>query len=401
MSQPLVVLFITILVAYLFGELCKAIRVPRVVGYLMAGIILGLPQFKNAIYTPESLEIINLLADLGIILLFFFIGLGINLKDFKINLKESSLISVFNTLIPLTIGFIVSYFAFNFSFVVSVIIGLALAVSSQIISLDILDEFNLIKTRIGQLIITSGAVDDVFELILITIILALINFQNNSESIFQIISNIAVFIVALILLRLIVFPYVLKFFEKKSKTSLFSAALIIAFLTAILSNLLGLGIFVGALFAGIVIRHILLTGKHRKPWEEHSITDSIHVVAFGLLVPLFFISVGLNTSLDLIFNNFGLGLVFIIIALFGTVLGSVFGVILSKGSVREGLIVGFGVTPKGDTEIILATLALEAGLFTQTIFSSIIFMAIVTTLISPIVFRYLTKKYYYILNKKV
>ncbi len=393
MLQPLTALFITILVGYFLGELCKIIRVPRVVGYLITGFILGMPTIKSFLFTKESLDLIDLLANLGIILLFFFIGLEVNIKEFKINLKESSLVSIFNTLIPLGLGFLVSHFIFNLGTIPSIVIGLCLAVSSQLISLDILDEYKILKTRVGQLIITSGAVDDIFELILISFILSIINFAGNYESVFQVISNISVFIVALILLRLVVFPYIFKLFEGRTTTSLFSAALIVAFLTAILSDLLGLGIFVGALFAGVVIRHMLLQGKHRKPWEEHSITHSIHLVAFGLLVPLFFISAGINTDLSLIFDNLNLSLAFILIALLGTVLGSAIGVVLSKDSWREGLIVGFGVSPKGDTELVLATLAVTSGLFSQVIFSSIIFMAMITTFISPIVFRILIKKY--------
>ena len=398
MLEPLPALFITILIAYALGEICKIIKVPRVVGHLTAGVILGLPLLKNYLFTKESLNLISLLADLGIILFFFFIGLGINLKGFRANLKESSLVSIFNTIIPLSLGFIISYYVFNLDFIASTVIGLCLAVSSQLISLDILDEFNILKTKIGQLIITSGAVDDVFELILISIILAVINVSNDYRGVFQVISNVSVFIVLLILLRLIILPYVFKLFEGRTTTSLFSGALIVAFLTAVLSDLLGLDIFIGALFAGVVIRHMLLIGKHKKPWEEHSITHSIHIVAFGFLVPLFFVSVGLNTNLDLIFNNLNLSFAFLLIALFGTVIGSVIGVRLSKGSFKEGLIVGFGVSPKGDTELILATLALSAGVFTQTIFSAIIFMAVLTTLFSPIIFRILIKKYSYLLN---
>jgi len=398
--QTLTALFVTILFGYLFGELSKLIKVPRVVGYLTAGIILNLPSINSYMFSNESLNLINLLADLGIILFFFFIGLEINLKDFKINLKESSLVSIFNTFTPLIIGFLISYYSFGFDFIVSFIIGLALSVSSQLISLDILDEYKIIKTKVGKLIITSGAVADIFQLLLITLILALINSGDIYNSLLKSAGNILIFIVALILARIAIFPIIFRIFEGRTTTSLFSGSLIVAFLTALLSDFLGLGVFVGALFAGVVIRHMLLTGKHKRPWEEHSITHSIHIVAFGLFVPLFFISVGLNFDLNLIFKNINLSLMFVLIGLLGGVVGSIIGVLLSKGSFNEGLIVGFGVSPKGDTELVLATIALTAGLFDQTIFSSIIFMALITTLISPIMFRILIRKYHHYLNLK-
>ena len=78
MLSPLTTLFVVILVGYVLGEICKITRVPRVVGYLITGIMLGLPQVKSIVFTQEGLDLINLLANLGIILFFFFIGLGIN-----------------------------------------------------------------------------------------------------------------------------------------------------------------------------------------------------------------------------------------------------------------------------------------------------------------------------------
>ena len=145
---------------------------------------------------------------------------------------------------------------------------------------------------------------------------------------------------------------------------------------------------------------MLLTGKHHRVWEEHSISNSVHLVAFGFLVPIFFVSVGLNTSIVSAFSNLDITLSLILIALIGTVVGSMIGVVLSKGSLKEGLLVGFGVSPKGDTELVLATLALQVGIIKNDIFSAIVIMAMITTLLSPIAFRILIKKYRNILNVK-
>ncbi|MEK6835901.1 MAG: cation:proton antiporter, partial [Nanoarchaeota archaeon] len=215
------------------------------------------------------------------------------------------------------------------------------------------------------------------------------------------VTNILIFVVALILLRFLIFPHILRFFESaKSNTSLFSGAIIIALLTATLSNLLGLGIFIGALFSGLIIRQILLTGKHPKPWEEHSIAKSVHLISFGFLVPIFFVSAGLRTDLFSITSNINLAIIFLAIALLGTLGGSILGVMLSKGSFKEGLTVGFGISSRGDIEIVISSLALQAGLFTIAMYSSIILMSFLTTLISPIMFRYLSRKYSYVLNVK-
>ena len=401
MAELLISIIIILGIAFLFGEFCKLIRLPRMLGHLFVGILLGYPLIKDYLFNTEILTTVNSLAEIGIVLLFFFVGLNINLKDFKKNIKESALVTLFKSLLPLLFGFLISKFIFGFDVITSLIIGVVLSATSQVISINLLDELGYLKTKIGNLIITSGASSDVFELVIVSGILAVINLGGAVYGISIALVNVIIFVTALFLLRFAIFPRLLRFFEKnESDTSLFGGALMIAMITAVLSNLLGLGLFVGALFAGIVIRQILLTGKEKHPWEEHNMAKSIHTISFGFLVPIFFVVSGLKTDLSSIFNNLGLSLTFFLIAFLGTLGGSILGVILSKGSFREGLIVGFGSSPRGDLELVISAIALTAGLFNPEIFSAMVFMAFFTTLISPILFRYFSKKYSYLLNVK-
>lgn len=400
MVNELFTISLIIVITYVFGELCKLIKVPRVLGHIFVGLILGLPLFKNYLFNQDTLNIINSLADIAVIFLFFFVGLNINLREFKINIKESFTVSFFTSLLPLLAGFLISRFLLGYELLTSIIIGIVLSATSQIIAVDLLEELKIFKTKVGNLIITSGATNDVFELVLISIILTILNFETSFLGYLRIL-NIAIFIVVLFILRFLIFPYILRFFEKsKSNTSMFSAGIIIALITAILSDLFGLGTLVGALFSGVIIRQILLTGKHPKPWEEHSIARSVHLISYGFLVPIFFVAAGLKTDLFSLTANINLILIFLAIAFIGTVGGSILGVILSKGSFKEGALVGFGINSRGDLEVVIATLALQVGLFTTAIFSSVVVMAFLTTLISPIMFKYLARKYKYYLNVK-
>ena len=117
------------------------------------------------------------------------------------------------------------------------------------------------------------------------------------------------------------------------------------------------------------------------------------MISFGFLIPLFFVSVGLNTNINAIPSNLFLVLVFIVIDILGTLVGTIIGVLLSKGTFREGMIVGWGVIPKGDTELVIATLALNGGLITRDIFTAIITVALFSTFLAPIVFKMLAKKH--------
>ena len=401
MVSELFAIGIVLVLAFLFGEFCKLIKVPRVLGHIFAGLILGLPLIKQQIFTQESLTLLNSLADIAVVFLFFFVGLNINLKEFKLNIKESFLVSLFNFLFPLIAGFLISRFVLKFEILTSIIIGITLAATSQIVAITLLEELKIFKTKIARLIITSGATNDVVELVFVSVILAILNTSSAYLGISTRLLNIAVFIVVLFLLRFVIFPHILGFCEKSmSNTSLFSAAIIIALITAVLSDLFGLGILIGAIFSGLIIRQILLTGKHPKPWEEHSMANSIHLISYGFLVPIFFVDAGLRTDLFSLVADFNLVLIFLAVGLLGTLGGSILGVLLSKGTFKEGLIVGFGISSRGDVEVVIAKLALQVGLFTGIMFSSIVVMAFIITLISPLMFRYLTKKYSYYLNVK-
>ena len=189
-------------------------------------------------------------------------------------------------------------------------------------------------------------------------------------------------------------PYALRIFEReKSKSTLFMGSLIIMLLMAYLSELLSVGSIMGALIAGILIRQILLTGDARRPWEKNEISHSIHIMAFGFLIPLFFVNVGINTDIASLSSNLILIAAFFLIDVLGTLVGTVIGVFLSKGTFMDGIIVGLGVLPKGDTELVIATLALNSGFITKDLFTVIIAVALLSTFLAPIAFKFLIKRY--------
>ncbi len=395
MANGLLVTLIALVLAYAISEVFRHFGLPRVIGQILAGIVLGIPVIKSWLFTDSILSTFSFITNIGIILLFFFVGLEINLREFKRNFKESSLIAIFNTLIPLGVGFLAGKYLFNLSNPVSLVLGISVSVSSQAISLDILEEAKLLKSRIGNLIIASGTVDDVFELLLISAILILFHFVALGQASFQkLLLDILIFVLIVIISRLLIIPYAMRMFEKeKSQSTLFMGALIIVLLMSYLSELLGISSLIGALIAGILVRQTLLTGSERKPWRKNEISHSIHIVAFGFLIPLFFVNVGLNTSVSSLSSNLLLVFVFILIDIIGTLAGTIIGVLLSKGTLSEGFIVGWGVIPKGDTELVIATLALNNGLIGIEIFTVIITVAMFSTFLAPIVFKQLIKKH--------
>jgi len=191
-------------------------------------------------------------------------------------------------------------------------------------------------------------------------------------------------------------PILLKFFDReKSSTNRFMGSLIILLMIASLSEFLGVGLLIGAMIAGMMIRQTVLKDVTIPHWEEHEIARSIHMVAFGFLIPLFFVWTGVAVDLQQVVSQAGFILIITVIATVGTVGGTVLAVLLNKGSFREGLLLGWGLNPKGDIELVIATLALHAGLITSVIFTSLVIMSLVTMIISPVVFKLLARKVYH------
>src|SRR3989338_989325 len=392
--ELLLILLIVLLLAHGFAEICRLLRLPRVVGQIMVGIILGTPFVSSWVLTNENMEIITSLADIGIILLFFFVGLEINLLEFEKNARESLKISMLNISIPFILGIALSL-SFGLPKVTALLIGVALSVSAQSISIDFLEEMKMLKSRVGQLIITAGTVDDLIELILVSVVLAMLHTAIGGTSIILLLGSILLFIVLVLIARAFLIPKALKYFEQsKNETSLFTGGLIITLIMAVFSEKLGLGSLIGALIGGVLVRQILVArGTKQGIVQTERMTSIMRTISFGFLVPIFFVWVGLNTNLSGIIDNLWFTLAITVIAFVGTIGGTVLGVLWSKGSRHEGYIVGWGGNPKGDVELVVASLALQKGIISSSIFSSIIFMAFVTTLVSPIVFRWLVKNY--------
>jgi len=395
MANILLVILIALVTAYILSEIFRYLKLPRVVGQILAGIILGIPLIKDYLFDTEALSVFSFLTNIGIILLFFFIGLEINVREFRKNFEKSILVSIFNTMMPLFLGFIVARAFFRFDNITSLIIGISLSVSSQAISLDILEEVKLLKSKIGNLILTSGTVDDVFELLAISVVLVIFHSAiSGFFSLKALFINIMIFVAIVLIFRITLIPFALKTFEKdKSQAILFMGALIIVLLMAYLSELFGVSSLIGALIAGVLVRQTLITGEDRKPWRRNEISHFIHVISFGFLIPIFFVNVGLQTNVDIISANIFLAFVLLVVDIIGTIGGTVMGIMFSKGSMHEGLIVGWGIVPKGDTELVIATLALKNNLINIDVYTAIITVALASTFIAPIVFRYLIKKY--------
>lgn len=391
MVSPFVMILVALLLAFAISEALKrTLGIPRVIGQVGAGLILGITFFKSFLFSQENLDVLSFLANFGVILLFYYVGLETNFSVFKKNARRSLSISLVNTTLPLILGFVVMKYVFEFNAIVSLIIGVALSVSAVAISAGMLEELGLAKSKLGAAIISAGTVDDLVELVLISILLSVFQVAITDIPPAYMTLGLLLFVASVAAARIWFIPYTIRFFDReKSSTARFTGSLLIVLLIASLSELLGMGFIIGAMVAGMIVRQTIFKDVHIPDWEEHDIAKSIHIVAFGFLIPLFFIWVGLNTDIGSLGSNLFFVVILILISLLGTVGGTTAAVLLNKGSLREGMIIGWGLTPKGDVELGIATLALKAGIITPAIFAALVVMSMFTTFISPLMFKYL------------
>ena len=388
MVQPLVMILVCLVGSYIFSHLLRKIGIPTTVGQITTGLILGIAAIKTQLFNPENLTLLSFLANLGVILLFYYVGLETNIKAFTKNIKKSALISMFNTFLPLIVGFSIMKFVLHYNIMISLIIGVCLSVSAQSISLSLLNELGMLKSKLGSMIIATGAVDDTFEMILTTLLLSVFHVAVTKLNIFNFLLDMSLFLVIIIVARLWAIPYALKFIDKeKSSTARFMGSLIILLMIASLSEYLGVGVLIGAMIAGMLIRQTIIKEVAIPNWEEHDIARSIHIIAFGFLIPLFFVWIGLNTDVSTIAGNIWFIILLFVIATVGTVGGTIIAIWLNKGTLAEGMLLGWGLNPKGDVELIIAALALNAAIITQGIFTALVVMSMLTMLVSPIIFK--------------
>lgn len=400
MVKALVIVFVSLALAYFLGEISKKIGLPRVVGQLSAGFILGIPLIKSNLFLG-NLEFFSFLVNLGIILLFYYIGLETNIKAFTRNIKQPIIISLFNTLFPALLGFFIVKFFFGFSTLVSLVIGISLGISALTVSLDMLEELKLLKSRLGHLMISVGAVDDLVELFLIGIFFSIFHVFGDKSSITKLLSDMGIFILIVAVFRIWLIPFSLKFFDReKSSTARFTGALLLVLLIASLAEFFGVGLLIGGLVAGMLVRQTIFRDKTIPNWEEHDISHSIHILSFGFLIPLFFVSVGLNVDFVSFLQEFWFIFLLTLIAIVGTIGGTIIAVLITGGSFWEGLTLGWGINPKGDVNLAIAALALGSGIITKNIYTSLVMMAIFTTLISSPFFKFLATRYSFRGKKK-
>ena len=349
-----------------------------VVGLILVGIVVGPSVLGWITYT----DFIQALAHLGAVVLLFVIGLEFNLKD--ILSARNGIIAAVGVIIPWIGGYWLSLL-FGYDMPSAIFIGTALTATSIAITANVLKELGKLQTEAAKAIIGAAVIDDVLSLLALAISTDVVSGTVSAEGIGIVAIKAIAFIVIAGAFGLLV---VSRFMERFDKTSfaekypefLFIFAMMMAFLYAMLAEVVGLSAIVGAFIAGVSFEGVRLNrSKNLKEGAEY-----LQII----FASIFFVSLGILADFHALTPEVVVFLVALtIVAIVTKVIGCGIPARLSGLCTKDALIVGFGMAPRGEVAMIVALIGLESGIIGQEVYVTLVLMSLLTTLITPIIYR--------------
>jgi len=382
-------LVLILIVGRIFAELVVKLGAPAVVGEVLAGLILG-PSFLGIVELNETLK---LLAELGVILLLFEVGFESDIKKLKAEGLNAFIVATFGALIPLALGFLVSYYLFNLPFFTSLFIGGTLTATSIGISLRVLKDLNLDKTRMAQIIVGAAVLDDILGVVVLVALVELIK-EGNIEviTLFKLIAFMLLFLIIAPVIAAIL-GHVLHIFERNHiKLPGYIPIVVVSFilLFSIVAHYSGLPEILGAFVAGLALSESFelpkFNDRNKKAFSRR-IHTQVEPIIF-LFAPIFFVSVGLSINIkEINLSSIELWILAIVIFIVA-IIGKLAGAFLTRNlQLKEKIKIGLSMIPRGEVGLIFAEFGKTAKVFSGEIYSIVIFIVLLTTLIPPFLLK--------------
>ncbi len=377
-----------ILVARLFGWICMKIRQPSVIGEMIAGIVLGpsllgmyFPEFSVFLFPKESLGNLQFLSQIGLILFMYIVGMELDLSVLRKKAHDAVVISHASIIIPFALGIGLSYFIYKefapegipfTSF--ALFIAIAMSITAFPVLARIVQERNLQKTKLGTVVITCAAADDITAWCILAAVIAIVKAGSFESSIYVILMAIAYVFLMIKIVR----PFLKRIGDLQAgKNTINKPMVAIFFLTLILSayatEVIGIHALFGAFMAGAIMPE---NAKFRTLF-----IDKVEDVALVLLLPLFFVFTGLRTQIGLL-NDSHLWITagFIILtAVIGKFAGSALTAKFLGINWKESLTIGALMNTRGLMELIVLNIGYDLGVLSPEIFAMMVIMALFTT----------------------
>jgi Kef-type K+ transport system membrane component KefB/nucleotide-binding universal stress UspA family protein len=386
--QVLIQVVVIIGVSRLVGLGFRRINQPLVIGEIVAGIMLGpsflgavAPAFSAALFPPQTLPLLEILKDLGLIFFMFLIGLELDPKYLKGGLKTAVLVSHTSIVTPFSLGLVLALLLYpltsqqGVSFTAfALFLGAAMSITAFPVLARILTEKNLQNTPIGTLALTCAAVDDVTAWCLLALAISVAG-TNSMAAALPVILLSLLYVGSMVLVARPLLAQIAKIFSSSGKLeqSLLALIYVCVILSSVMTELIGIHFIFGAFLVGALMpKQADLTRVIAEKTE-----DFVLVV----LLPIFFAYSGLKTQIGLLNQPilWGLCALVLFVAIAGKYCGTFLAARLSGLNRQDASALGWLMNTRGLTELIVLNIGLSLGVITPLLFTMLVIMALVTT----------------------
>ena len=369
-GKVLLALFIALLAAKLAAELFERIRQPAVVGEIIAGIVIG----PSVLSLVQPTEVLDALAEIGVIFLLFTVGLETRPSDiFKVG-RTATLVAVLGVFVPFVAGWGLLSLWPGHSWIEATFLGAAMVATSVGITARVLSNLGLISAEASRVILAAAVIDDVIGLLVLALVSSLATGQVNYLGIVF----IAVLAIGFTFLVIAFGARVVNRVKRpvnnlKIDHSLLMFALVLCFGLAAVANLIGIAGIIGAFLAGVALSEA--TDETRLHQQSQALTE--------FTTPFFLVAIGmkLNIAVFLSAPVVALSSAVIALAIITKFVGCGLGAI--RMGRRRAIQVGVGMIPRGEVGIVVAQIGLAMAAVSDVIYGVVLAMSVVTTLVAP------------------
>jgi Kef-type K+ transport system membrane component KefB len=379
--------FLMLLVARVFGEVLQRVKQPTLVGELLAGVLIG-PSILNIVQPTADL---TLIANVALFFIMFLTGLRLHPKDIVEAGRKAMVVSILAFAIPFAAGAYVSSL-FGLTLVESLVVGLTLAITAVPVNSIILMEFGMLKTKLGATVITAGVINDILSLVALGVILQLPANGGSTLDYLGVASSIVK--IALFVGGVLFVDRLLRRHPEWSrrqlarlgprlgtKESAFGLMLTFSIGVSLLAEWAGLHFVIGTFFAGLLLNEIM--GEDRLGRD----TSVLSGITFGFFAPLLFAFIGVEFNAEALAGVLLLAGALLLVAISGKLFGGYLGARLVGFSRPQSNLIALLLNSRGFVELVIATIAYQAGLIDLALFSIVVGIGVITTIMSPITTR--------------
>lgn len=404
--ELLYIILVVLAVTRLAGELAERFEQPALLGEIIGGIALGVAISQSYSSFPilreaTDSEAFNAITELAIFFLMLLAGIELKPRKLAKASSKAVVIATGGFILPLAAGFGLTWLFLpesDLKLAQALFVGTALAITAIPVAVRILMDLDQLDTPVGNLIVSSALFDDVFSLIMLAILLGIIGTGSmpGVEQLLQIGLNVVVFFVVTFAIGMFILPRIAHLIKKtRSAEFEFSAIILYALGYSYFAELMGLHFILGAFIAGMFFNR---TTVDKTIYDR--IVTKLSAVTSGFLAPIFFASIGMHLDIGAVTVVPVFVLLLILVAIAAKLVGAGLVAYWLGTPRRESTALGFAMSARGAVELIIADIALRAGVFSvpdppppivANLFSAVVIVAVATTLIAPLLLRRILK----------